>query len=94
MMNVTQRLTWRDMFEIYNIARLYFRELDEGPVENFPDSTREMYEEVLRRYEEWKGGAVEISRRTSPKTTPPATQPRKVILGGKTPSKNETKWKD
>ena len=44
------------MFEIYNIARLYFRELDEGPVENFPDSTREMYEEVLRRYEERKGG--------------------------------------
>ena len=55
-MNVTQRLTWRDMFEIYNIARLYFRELDEGPAENFPDSTREMYEEVLRRYEERKGG--------------------------------------
>lgn len=39
-------------------------------------------------------GAVEISRRTSRKTTPPVSLPREVILGGKTPSKNETKWKD
>lgn len=57
-MDVTQRLTWRDMFEIYNIARLYFHELDEGPVANFPGSTEELYDEVLRRYLEWKGRAV------------------------------------
>ena len=47
-------LTWQDAQNIFLITRQYMNELDHGYVGNFPSSTREMYEEVLRRFREHK----------------------------------------
>ena len=51
-------------------------------------------EENTQFYLDNHPGAVSKGSRMCSETTPPISLARKVILGGKTPSKNETKWKD
>ena len=46
-------LTWEDAQLLHIITEKYLRELDKR-IEAFPSSSREVFEEILRRYKEIK----------------------------------------
>ena len=50
---VKQRLTWEDAQLLHIITEKYMRELD-NRIEAYPSSSQELFEEVLRRFNEHK----------------------------------------
>ena len=74
-----------------------FRDLGIDPLTNPPqldsiERDEDEYGEFWKvnfRIPKQEGGAVEISRRKSPKTTPPVSLAREVILGVKTDKNND-----
>ena len=47
-------LNWEDVQLLYIIQTRYGHELDNGPLEKFPSSSHEMFEETIRRFNKMK----------------------------------------
>ena len=50
-------MTWKDFQDWYIIHESYCKELENGPIEKFPSSSRELFEESIRRFKERKNKA-------------------------------------
>lgn len=46
--------SWEDVQDLYIITKKYMYELDHGDLSKFPSSSREMFEEIIRRFKEGK----------------------------------------